>query len=80
MSTRVISDRELLHNLRFEVEELREQVAELGVKVERVAVIAGADDDEHSVRVGAQRVSTYLHRARAAQDTPEPARVRRDVW
>lgn len=80
MSTRVISDRELLNNLRFEVEELREQLAELGVKVERVAVIAGADEDEHSIRVGAVRAMTYLHQASVAQDSVEPLRVRRDVW
>jgi hypothetical protein len=44
MSTRVISDRELVHNLRFEVHELREQLAELGAQVARLGVLVGDDE------------------------------------
>lgn len=53
MSTRVISDRELLHNLRFEVDELRRGLA---AAIERLEALEGGVDPDparRSRRVGA---------------------------
>lgn len=51
MSTRVISDRELLHNLRFELEELRRGLAAVVERLEVLEVPLELDSDRHSRRV-----------------------------
>lgn len=51
MSTRVISDRELLANLRFEVEELRRGLAAAIERLEALEAPAELDYDRHSRRV-----------------------------
>ena len=55
MSPRILSDRELVADVLLELAALREQVAELGLRVERLAVLTGEDRGEHSRRVGVWR-------------------------
>lgn len=51
MSTRVISDRELLHNLRFELDELRRGMAAVVERLERLESTLELDVGQHSRRV-----------------------------
>ncbi len=51
MSARVIPDRELLHNVRFEVEELRRGMAALVERLERIESTLELDADRHSRRI-----------------------------
>ncbi len=63
MSTRVITDRELLHNLRFEVGELARGLAAAVERLEAVETSAGVDERTHSVRVGPSAVLAFSIRS-----------------
>lgn len=49
----MITERELLHNLAFEVAELREHVAGLHTRLERFELVRELDSGRHSRRVDA---------------------------
>lgn len=67
MSTRTISDRELLLETARRAAELAEQVADLHTRIERVAVLAGVDTGLGSRSVASETEHTPLTTARLCE-------------